>query len=362
MKCLMQATNPLSLNMPVIQAPMAGGATTPALVAAVSNMGGLGSLGAGYWSPDAIKEAIKKTRKLTDKPFAVNLFIPEKNSVLPAASAMHAAIQSLQQACVDIDVVTEPVEPPFAENFDEQMHVLLEEKVAVFSFTFGLLSPDWITALKHNKTYLIGTATTVSEARALIATGVDAIVLQGLEAGGHRGSFEGAAETRLMPLYHLLEQYKDLDARVPFIASGGIADGRAMGDVMQRGATYVQIGTAFLTTDESGIHPAYKARLLELTRDETVLTKVFSGKLARGVENRFTQNMQRINAEILAYPAQNALTKLLRNYAKDTNNPEYMSMWAGQSAHLCQKCSVKAFMEQLMQDMAGNLEWRAAEE
>jgi nitronate monooxygenase len=186
--------NQLNIKIPIVQAPMAGDATTPELVAAVSNAGALGSIGAGYMSPEKIKQTIEATRALTNKPFSVNLFIP--NHISPTKEKMDLAVQGLNQVCHELDVTSEPVCAPFSASFDAQMRVILEEKVPVFSFTFGLLEAKWMKQLKRHATFVIGTATNLEEAHALKAMGVDAIVLQGAEAGGHRGTFLGEPEEK----------------------------------------------------------------------------------------------------------------------------------------------------------------------
>ncbi|MCH9756917.1 MAG: nitronate monooxygenase [Gammaproteobacteria bacterium] len=349
-----QLIHVLGVKYPIIQAPMAGGATTPELVAAVSNAGALGSLGAGYLSPEAMQSAIQNIRALTDKPFAVNLFIPNIEKTNPSVLEMEAAVQGINQVCRDIGMITEAVKAPFSENFEDQMQVVIEEKVPVFSFTFGLPLSKWQDKLKQNNTRIIGTATCVEEAKMLLVTGVDAIALQGLEAGGHRGSFKAFSENQLIPLSTLMSECQNVADNMPLIASGGIADGVSISNAMQMGAAGVQIGTAFLTTHESGVHPAYKKALLELKTDKTVLTKTFSGKLARGIDNTFIQQMRAHNVPILDYPAQNILTQKVRDAAKRMNNSEYMSMWAGQSAMLCQDCSVSVLIKRLVNE----IEWR----
>ncbi len=341
--------NQLHLKVPIIQAPMAGDATTPELVAAVSNAGALGSIGAGYMSPEKMRQTIRATRALTHKPFSVNLFIPHHPSI--TKNKMDLAVAGLNQVAQSLNVTSEPVCAPFSESFEAQMRVVLEEKVPVFSFTFGLLDSKWIQPLKSNHIYVIGTATSIAEAHALISIGVDAIVLQGSEAGGHRGTFLGAAEASLNPLSNLLAQSQSVIKKVPLIAAGGIANGQAIKIALQSGAALVQMGTAFLTTDESGIHPAYKAALLALQSDHTTLTRTFSGKLARGIENAFIHQMERHHISLLDYPAQHVLTQKIRNTAKLKGNIEYMSMWAGQSAWLNRDGDVKTLITQLIHEM-----------
>ncbi|HAT6977423.1 TPA: nitronate monooxygenase [Legionella pneumophila] len=329
-------TEKLGIQFPIIQAPMAGGATTPELVAAVSNSGGLGSLGAGYMKHNEIKQAIRKIRQLTNKPFAVNLFIPE---------AHHATPEQIQQACDDINlcctelnIEISPVSSPYSQSFVEQMQILIEEKIPVFSYAFGTLEPMWIKHLKKNGTFLIGTATTIQEARILEASGIDAIVAQGSEAGGHRGTFIGNAEDALIQLSDLIPQIIET-IRIPVIAAGGIMNGKGIVSAMNAGASGVQMGTAFLSCFEAEISHQYKQTLLSQQQDNTVLTRAFSGKLARGIRNQFITCMDKRKVNILDYPIQNALTQVMRQKARENDNIDFMSLWAGQSAQLCRPMS-----------------------
>ncbi|AMP90155.1 NAD(P)H-dependent flavin oxidoreductase [Legionella pneumophila] len=329
-------TEKLGFQFPIIQAPMAGGATTPELVAAVSNSGGLGSLGAGYMKPNEIKQVIRKIRQLTNKPFAVNLFIPE---------AHHATREQIQKACDDINlcctelnIEISPVSRPYSQSFVDQMQILIEEKIPVFSYAFGILEPMWIKHLKKNGTFLIGTATTIHEAIILEESGIDAIVAQGSEAGGHRGTFIGNAEDALIQLSDLIPQIID-KIKIPVIAAGGIMDGKGIMSAMNAGASGVQMGTAFLSCFEAGISHQYKQSLLSQQQDNTVLTRAFSGKLARGIRNKFITCMDNRKINILDYPIQNALTQVMRQKAKENDNIDFMSLWAGQSAQLCRHMS-----------------------
>lgn len=339
-------TKKIKIDLPIIQAPMAGGATTPELVAAVSNSGGLGSLGAGYMAPDAIRQAIKKIRALTSKPFAVNLFIPEKH---------HATSVQIQQACDDINQIcgelgieVSPIKAPYAQAFEEQINVIFEEKIPVFSYSFGLLNSDLVPQFKKNNTALIGTATNLAEAQALKENGANIIVAQGSEAGGHRGTFLDRAENSLIALINLIPQLADT-LKIPIIAAGGIMDGRGIIAALNLGACGVQMGTAFLTCHESGISPAYKKVLLTQKQDTTILTRSFSGKLARGIRNKFTDNLNQFH--ILDYPIQNALTSIMRKAAITQNNTNFMSLWAGQSTQLCRNIGAHELINDLVAEI-----------
>ncbi|MDP1603580.1 MAG: nitronate monooxygenase [Legionella sp.] len=346
-------TERTSIQFPIIQAPMAGGATTPELVAAVSNAGGLGSLGAGYMQAPALKAAITRIRELTNKPFSVNLFIPEKHQA--KASQINQMCHWVEAACPELKIKLSPVTPPYAPSFDEQMQVILEENVPVFSFTFGILTDEWIEKLKKKGIYLIGTATTLTEALLLEAKQIDAIVAQGSEAGGHRGTFIGSAEDALVSINLLLEELQK-NIKIPVIAAGGIMDGKGIIRALTSGAQAVQMGTVFLSCHESGIHPRYKEALLKLTEDRTTLTRVFSGKMARGIRNKFIERMQAYQDNLLDYPVQNALTRPMRNDAEKKGNVEFMSMWAGQSAHLSKACSASELLNTLINDVNKKIE------
>jgi len=336
----------LGLKLPIIQAPMAGGITTPELVAAVSNAGGLGSLGAGYMNPTEISQAIRKIRKLTNKPFSVNLFIDQEHHA--TSEQFQKAADDIKQSCVElIDIEIESSLKSYTQNFKDQMNVILEEKIPAFSFTFGALNPAWISQLKNNDTILIGTATTLTEARVLEESGVDMIVAQGSEAGGHRGTFLGTAENALIGLVSLVPQLAD-QIKIPIIAAGGIMDGRGIVASLSLGATGVQMGTAFLTCVESNAHPKYKQTLMSQKQDTTVLTCAFSGRLARGIQNKFITRMDVKKKNILDYPIQNALTSTMRRKAKELGYVDFMSLWAGQSAQLCRNTSASELMNLLV--------------
>lgn len=218
-------TELLKIKFPIIQAPMAGGATTPELIAAVSNAGALGSLGAGYLPPNEIRNTVKQIRQLTTKPFCVNLFIPEKHQV--TNEQLEKARQMVQEACSELNFNVTVPKPPYAPSFEDQMNVILEEKVPIFSFTFGVPSIEWIKEFKKNGILLIGTATTIEEAQVLEKNGIDMIVVQGSEAGGHRGTFLGRVEEALTKTSLLISSvFKRV--KIPIIAAGGIMDAKGI--------------------------------------------------------------------------------------------------------------------------------------
>ena len=322
-------TKLLGVEHPVIQAGMAGGTTTPELVAAVSGSGGLGTLGAAYMTPDAIREAIREVRSLTERPFAVNLFVPEDFD--PSLYDPREVNAPLARYREELGIEAPEEIGDFAQPFEDQLAVVLEGKVPVFSFTFGVPEEAQISAFKEAGTILVGTATTVREGLVLEERGVDAVVGQGSEAGGHRGTFIGDFESALVGTMALVPQLAD-SLSVPVIAAGGIMDGRGLAAALLLGAEGVQMGTAFLPCPESGTHPKYKEAVLAAKSEETSLTRAFSGKPARGIRNRFMEEMD--GEEVPAFPVQNTYTTDIRASAAKEDRIEFLSLWAGQAAGL----------------------------
>lgn len=326
-----ELTRKLKIQYPILQAPMAGGPTTPDLVASVSNAGGLGSLGAGYLSPEQIRNAIKEIKQRTDQPFGVNLFVPDQS--IARKDNIEGMNNYLDKYRVDLGIAPSPSVTKFSESFEEQVQVVLEENVSVFSFTFGIPSQDIIQSMKQNGIFVIGTATIVDEAIALEIAGVDAIVAQGSEAGGHRGSFLTSTADALIGTMALVPQIVD-HVSIPVIASGGIMDGRGLVASLVLGATAVQMGTAFLASIESGAHAVHKQKIISSNENATEVTKSYSGKAARGIFTDFMKDMRFYEGTIPDYPIQNALTRDIRQAASKESNPEYMSLWAGQGLRL----------------------------
>ncbi|WP_342506980.1 nitronate monooxygenase [Sporosarcina sp. FSL K6-2383] len=326
------------ITHPIIQAPMAG-VTTPEFVVASAEAGILGSIGAGYLSAEETRQFIRKVKERTDKPFAVNLFVLDQ--VEMQQLYLREAYEALQPIGKQLGM---PFwEAPLSKSqFDKQVQVVVEEGMRVCSFTFGLPDAETIRLLKDNDVYLIGTATTVEEAKLAEQAGMDAVVVQGSEAGGHRGSFTG--EFTLIPLDELLKEVVAA-VQIPIIAAGGIANKEQLASALSAGAQVVQIGTALLAADESGAHPVYKKAILSASEGCTVVTKAFSGKPARGIRNQFIYEMK--DAVIAPYPYQNDLTKEIRKAAAQHEKQEYMSLWAGESVHLTTGGKLKDIIESL---------------
>jgi nitronate monooxygenase len=266
---------------------MAGGATTPALVAAVCNAGALGSLAASYLTPEQIASDIRTIRSLTDQPFGVNLFAGGYPSELRIDPAPMLAILSEIHATLGLPA---PVLPPWPQDpFNEQLEAVLDTRPAVFSFTFGIPDPQALARLRKRGIAIVGTATTAKEARRLDESGVTAIVAQGAEAGGHRGTFLASFETSMIPTLALVQSICH-EVATPVVASGGLMDGRDIVAALRCGAAAAQLGTAFLTTTESGISESYRRALLDSRSDTTVVTRAFSGRPARGLTARLPRD------------------------------------------------------------------------
>lgn len=349
-------TRRLGLGLPLVQAPMGGGPTTPALVAAVCEAGGLGSIAGGYLSPAQIRAEIAEVRRLTRKPFAVNLFVPEREAVDRPGKLDPRLLETSRAALRPLRDelgLPEPALPArFAEEFDEQLAVVVEERVAVFSFTFGIPAAAALAACKRAGIAVCGTATTVAEAVALADAGADFVNTQGFEAGAHRGSFLLPAEQSLVGTLALVPQAADALAPrgIPVLAAGGIMDGRGVAAVLALGAQAAVLGTAFLRTPESGANAAYRAALAGARDDATALTRAFSGKAARGLRNRFLDGLAGVDGRLPPYPAQNALTRDIRAAAAKAGKSDYLSLWAGQGAPLGRELPAGELVAQLARE------------
>jgi nitronate monooxygenase len=329
-------TERLGLSHPIIQAPMAGGATTPELVAAVCEAGALGFLGAAYLTPEQILEASRAVQARTARPFGINLFAPLPPPEQPKNP--RPALESLAPFHAELGLLAPALPELNADAFDAQFAAALESGAAIFSFTFGIVPASAIGAIKARGMFLAGTATTVEEALALERAGVDAVVAQGSEAGAHRGTFAADFEAAMIGTMALVPQVVDA-VKIPVIASGGIMDGRGIAAALALGAAAAQMGTAFLTCDEAGIPEAYKEAILHAREDETRLTRAFSGRPARGIVNRFMTAVEGAGKPeaILPYPLQNQLTRPLRNAAAKQNRADCLSLWAGQGVRLARR-------------------------
>lgn len=319
-----------SLAIPILQAPMVG-ASPPEMALAVSRAGGMGSLAGGALAPDQIEPEVARMRSAVDAPFGVNLLMAPRAE--PDGAVVEAALARLAPWYAELGEALPAHPNSFAPDFDAQLAALIRAAPPVASFTFGVLSPDQVGALHRAGTLVVGTATTVAEARAWAAVGADGICAQGFEAGGHRGHFLADPEVSLvgtLPLTSLILEAVDL----PVIAAGGIMNGRGVAAALALGASAVQMGTAFLLSDQTGVSAPWRRAVESASDDATRLTRAFTGRYARGIENRFMRELRAVQDEVPAYPVQNRLTQPLRAAAAKADDPEALSLWAGQGVRL----------------------------
>ena len=345
-------TTKLGIQYPFLQGPL-GGLATQRLTAAVSNFGGLGSFGAHGLAPDAIRKVIAQIRALTSKPFAINLWVSMEDQGARASGeeAFKRSLAPLAPFFEELGVALPSYKPYTPLRFEDQARVLLDEKVPAFSFIAGIPPKEILDECRKQDIVTMGTATTPDEGSALQDAGVDVIVASGFEAGGHRGSFLRAAEDSLTGTLSLVPQVVDR-VDVPVVAAGGIGDARGVVAALALGAEGVQMGTAFLSSEESGSHPLHRETFLQKKASHTAMSKGYTGRLARGVENRAMRALNDPELEVLPYPLQRALVRNLTAAAEAVGKPELMQMWAGQSASLSASAAPAAFLEELVQQVS----------
>jgi nitronate monooxygenase len=341
-------TETLEIEYPFIQAPMLG-VTTPAMVAAISNAGGLGSLPVGGLPPDKVLSLIEETKNLTNKPFAVNLFANQYPSSVDESSWNNMQ-QLIEQFATKYELPYQKlrIQPLKFFSYTEQLEILLSQKIAAVSFTFGVLDDDAINALHKNGAQLIGTATTAEEAKILSDNGIDMITAQGMEAGGHRGSFlqKDVPQVGLMAL--LPQVIEATDKTV--IAAGAIANGRNIRAAMMLGAQAVQAGSAFITCSESAANSTYKAALNHATGTSTVLTKSYTGRWMRCIKNEFTETVDTSELAMNEYPVQQLLTGFLRTLHQHQNAQAFLPMLMGQNPRKSESKSAAEIMMEIIQE------------
>ena len=335
-------------KFPIIQGPMAGGACTPELVAGVSNAGGLGSLAASLMDPAMMRDQATRIRSLTDQPFLINLFVLDMPA--PSGTELERASLLLKPLWESLGWSALPTPARWCEDFAMQFDALVDLRPAAASFTFGILNPIQVERLHGAGIFVIGTVTTVEEALAWEHVGADAVVASGVEAGGHRGTFLGPQEEATLGARQLWPAVAAA-IDIPVIAAGAVMTGVDINSALALGARAVQMGSAFLVCDESGINPAYRHALLHAGDRPTRLTRAFSGRYARGLENRFMREMETVEKQFPAYPVQNALTMPIRSAAAAMGDPELMSLWAGTDIRRARPMPVARLMQTLVAEM-----------
>jgi nitronate monooxygenase len=319
---------PGALRVPIVQAPLAGGASTPELTAAVGRAGAFGFVAAGYRTPDALSDDIRATRELADEPFGVNVFVPGHAT---ERTGYQRYIEALRDEAGRQGVALG--EPRFEDDAWEAKLALLEDDpVAAVSFTFGCPPADVVARLQAAGSSVWVTVTDVDEAQRAAEAGADALIVQGIEAGGHRASFvdtEGAGDYGLLALLQLVGAHVDL----PLVATGAIASGGALAAVLAAGAQAAQIGTAFMRCPEAGTAPAHRAALAADT--PTGLTRAFTGRQARGIVNRFMRDHSADAPP--AYPEIHHVTAPLRAAGRASGDADMINLWAGQAHELARE-------------------------
>mmetsp|Transcript_19704 Transcript_19704/g.33821 ORF Transcript_19704/g.33821 Transcript_19704/m.33821 type:complete len:365 (+) Transcript_19704:36-1130(+) len=343
----------LGVKYPVIQAPMGGGMVTPELVAAVSNKGALGSFAAYGLAPEEIREKIKAIKSLTSNPFSVNVRVPDPDVEHLNFDNVEKVNAALNKIRADLGLPDAPPPTPTKPSYTlaDQVDVILEEGVPIISFWSDLLPADIIAKIKAKGVVLIGTANTLEEAKTLEKSGIDVIVAQGGEAGGHRGGSPKDAHVTLMTLVPLLRPH----ITVPIVAAGGIMNGQGILAALTLGADGVQMGTAFLGCPETHVHPKYREALLACQEDSTRLTKSFTGRSARSVLNKFMKDMQPLESLLPPSDYYISLTRPIIRAAHEQGRVDYMPLFAGMGARMIRQLPVSELIDTLVKEVQNSI-------
>ncbi|MBC7935763.1 MAG: nitronate monooxygenase [Rhizobacter sp.] len=346
-----KATEILGIDYPILQGPFGGGLSSLELVKTVSDAGGLGGYGACTLSAQEIYDVDKKIRAATHKPYNINLWVSDTDTAGGIVADEHfEQVRQLFKPYFDEAGIPLPGKPPsFVSRFENQVQVILDIRPKVFSFMFGIPSANILEQMHKSGIKTIGAATTPGEAIALEAAGVDLIIASGFEAGGHRPSFLAPSEESIYGTFTLIQLIKE-KVKTPIIAAGGIANGRGIASALVLGAAAVQIGTAFLATDESDALPVHRNTLFSDAAKYTSLTRAFTGRLGRGVNNRIVTDMIGKEKQILPYPLQSTFMSSLRTAALEQQKTDMVFFWGGQIAPILKHRSAAALMHSLIQE------------
>ncbi len=344
-------TRLLGIDLPIVQAPLGGGPGTPELTAAVCEAGAIGIIGAGYLDPAALEQAVRRTRELTARPFGVNLFLAPP----PQRHEAAAARERLAAVAAELGLAAElPDEPRGLPDTSAQLDVLLHTDVRLVTFAFGAPSSDLVARLHDAGRLVAGTAQSADDARRLAGIGVDLVVAQGAEAGGHRGGLgSGAGDVPgLVALVPAVVDAVDL----PVMAAGGIADGRGVAAALALGAQAAALGTAFLRTAEAGTGAAYRQALAGADETSTVTTSAFSGRAARGLPNAYVRAFDDSDpVTVPDFPVMNYLSRPLRTAAAEAGTAEAQSLWAGQGVGLTRDIAAGELVAALVTETENSL-------
>lgn len=346
-------TKLLGIELPIIQGPFGGKLSSVELTAVVSNAGGLGSYGGQPYTAAEIIAIAKNIREMTLKPFNINLWINDQDDTVEEfdQDTFQKVIRIFQPYFEEAGIEPPTFPLPQSPRFEEQIEAVFEIKPAVFSFVYGIPSEDIIERCRRLGIKTLGTATTLDEAIAVENAGVDAVVATGSDAGGHRVSFLEPSEDSLVGTFSLIPQVADA-VKIPVIAAGGIADARGVKAAMALGADAVQMGTAFLATRQSGASKIHREKLFSKDARYTTLTRVFTGRLSRGIKNRLTEELKEYQTSFAPYPLQGKIVGKLGAYpANSESNPELKAFWAGQAAPVLQYQDTESLIAAIIAEM-----------
>ena len=346
-----KATQLLGIQYPILQGPFGGNLSSVELVATVSNMGGLGGYGAYTLRPQEIIDVDRQIKAATNKAYNINLWVSDTDAIDGSVNdEQFEKTKALFKPYFDEAGIELPAKPaPFKTRFENQVEVILAIKPKVFSFMFGVPSPDILEESRKRGIVTVGAATTLDEAIYLENAGVDMIIASGFEAGGHRPSFLAAAESSTTGTFVLLQLIKE-KVKVPVIAAGGIANGRGIAAALTLGADAAQIGTAFLATDESNALPIHRQMLFSDAAKYTTLSRAFTGRLGRGLTSRIAQDMLHQEAALLPFPLQTTFMAPLRKAALEQEKWDMILFWGGQIAPILKHTKAGELMKALIEE------------
>jgi len=352
-----KATELIGIRYPILQGPFGGNLSSVALVAAVSNAGGLGGYGAYTLSPQEIIAVDRQIKAVTGQPYNLNLWVSDMDTVNGSVSdERYDKAAALFRPYFEEAGIPLPEKPaPFHSRFENQLQAVLDIRPKVFSFMFGTLPHDAMVQCKRLGIITAGAATTLDEALYLENTGVDMIIASGFEAGGHRPSFLASAESSTTGTFVLLQLIRE-KVKVPVIAAGGIASGKAVAAALALGATAVQVGTAFLATEESNALPVHREMLFSGAAKYTTLSRAFTGRLGRGISSRIARDLNGRDEDFLPFPLQTTFMAPLRQAALSQEKWDMVLFWAGQIAPVLKHRHADQLMRSLVEETTAYFE------
>jgi nitronate monooxygenase len=344
-------TDLLGIEYPIMQGPFGGGLSTVELTTTVSRLGGLGGFGAYTLSPQEIYNIHQEITSKTDKPYNLNLWVNDHDMIDEEhTKKQYEKASEIFKPYFDLaDTEIPPLPPSFESRFQNQLQVIFDIQPKVFSFMFGLLDVDIIKDLHKQGTVVLGNATTLDEAVALENIGVDIIVASGFESGGHRPSFLDRSELSTTGTFVLVQLIKD-KVKIPVVAAGGIASGRGIAGAFTLGAEAVQIGTAFLATEESGALPVHKEFLFSDAAKSTTLSRAYTGRLGRGITTTITRELLAATDKTLPFPLQTNFMGALRKAALEQQKNDLVFFWSGQIAPILKHKKASVLMKSLIEE------------